>query len=58
MANGETDLIGHREVDLAMADLVAQTENEPVSPQLAALVNRLAAALEDVRRRNDGESGT
>ncbi|UFM64464.1 hypothetical protein LOS78_20600 (plasmid) [Paracoccus sp. MA] len=42
------------ELDRALADLLAQTEKEPVSPRLRELARRLETALEDARHRRAG----
>ncbi len=42
------------ELEKALAELLAQTAREPISPRLRELARRLEAALREARRRGDG----
>lgn len=53
MANNESSHIADRELEKALADLLAQIENEPISSRFRELATRLEAALEEARLRRD-----
>lgn len=57
MAINDDSHIADREIEKALAELLAQTQNEPVSSRLREIAIRLEAALEEARlRRGDPTS--
>ncbi|MBD9529872.1 hypothetical protein [Paracoccus sp. PAR01] len=55
MAQGKGNDPQDPELDRALADLLAQTRNEPIPPRLRELADRLAQALEASQMRQKGE---
>lgn len=53
MANSERGPIVDSEIDKVLAELLAQTEKEPISPRLRELAKRLETALDDARQRRN-----
>lgn len=53
MANSESGPIVDPEIDKVLAELLAQTEKEPIPPRLRELAKHLEAALEDARLRRN-----
>ena len=56
MPSSDSGLVIDPDVDAALAELLIQTQKEPISPRLRELAKQLESALEDARVRQQNKS--